>query len=1284
MNDTPVPPLAPRRQMRRLFAGIRTRLGFDPVDLAWRALTRAEFLHDAGRIDEAEPLYRRGLRVYVAKLPTDNENVAVARQNLANLLRDTGRWPEAASLYREALDGISAKAEKHLRVIALLKQNMAILAERREEWTTAERLYRDSLSLLESDPMHSATEIAQIELNFAGLLREIGELTESETLLRRSLSTLSRELGSESPDVTTAQQNLATLLWTTGRREEAEVLCRSSLATRETTRPAGDLDIATSRHTLAGFLFDQGRITEAECLYRLSLADFAAHKPPVPLDVAAAAQNLAIVLESRGDWDEAEALYRATLATYEEQLPQDHLDLAGTRQNLAGLLRDRGMFDDSSALFRKALDVLDTKLPPGHEDVVLARSNFATVLLELGDWRNGELHCREALHAREAAAPDDDLVLSTIRNNLGIVLERKGEWPEAERCYRVSLAVRESRLKADHADVLATRLNLAGLINNAGRWEEAETVYRAILSASEARDGGNPLFSALVQSNLATLLRAKGAWEEAAQISRAALLTRSARLGIDHPDVASEKMNLANTLSDMGETQEAAELYRSAIAVLNKAFPEGAFDTVMAQHNLACLLEHDAPGSAEAEETYRRAVEAAQCLVPDDHPQLATFRRNYALLLQRRGKSEAATVLFKQVLASFRPRFGGPSVEMALAQQDVADIHADAAEWVEAERLARAALDNWDAILDQAFMGSSETSRRRIIAEARQSFLFYLDLLFRTPEPTPLQIERAFRGLLRRKGIDSQAESAAHRALRSGAYPGLRSRLDALEAVTHRLAGLYHALAGLGAGAIAGLPESLEKTIAAAEIERSFLEAELTRSIPEMKLSAALDAADSIGLAGVLPKGAAVVEYFTWYSTARGGFDRHYLIFVVAAGWSGPRFVDLGAAKAIEMAITAFRSEILPSPVRAALDTRGPGRPREQSTVPRSGGRLRELVWDPVLSLLGESTETIFIAPDGELAHLPFDLLPTSHGGLIGDQYRLSFVSSARDCFRFGQPGRSNGCPLIVANPAFSLAEASTVTHQSDDERVVSRPTGFATRSENDLRETHLRFAPLREAEEEGQTLGRLLGVEPLAGRMATKRHVVDAVSPRILHLATHGFFVPYEDRAAVPGTTALPFATIEDPLLRCGLALAGANDWLDGRPLPDEAGNGLLLADDVRRMALFDSELVVLSACDTGLGERLGDSFLGLVRAFVAAGARSVLVSLWRVDDRSTRMLMSVFYEKLLAGASRAVALREAKRSLRESAETAAPHHWAGFILMGDPGASASESSGLAVKQNK
>jgi hypothetical protein len=217
-------------------------------------------------------------------------------------------------------------------------------------------------------------------------------------------------------------------------------------------------------------------------------------------------------------------------------------------------------------------------------------------------------------------------------------------------------------------------------------------------------------------------------------------------------------------------------------------------------------------------------------------------------------------------------------------------------------------------------------------------------------------------------------------------------------------------------------------------------------------------------------------------------------------------------------------------------------------------------------------------------------------------------------------------------------------------------------------------FARLRGSRKEGEHLARLLQVQPWLGPDVLKSRLGAVHAPRLLHLAVPSFFLgnpqrePNKDAAptASTSTTLPPERRWENPLRRGGLALAGANLWTDTTSLPPEGPEGLLTAQDVSRLDLLETE-VVLSACDTLLGSApTGHNVIGLQRSFILAGARTLIMSRWRVPDAQRLELLTDFYRRILAGQARIEALRDAQLALR--ARFPDPLYWGAFICHGDP----------------
>jgi CHAT domain-containing protein len=320
---------------------------------------------------------------------------------------------------------------------------------------------------------------------------------------------------------------------------------------------------------------------------------------------------------------------------------------------------------------------------------------------------------------------------------------------------------------------------------------------------------------------------------------------------------------------------------------------------------------------------------------------------------------------------------------------------------------------------------------------------------------------------------------------------------------------------------------------------------------------------------------------------------------------------------------------------------------------------LRSLVFDKLKPDLGKD---LFICPDSELNCLPFEVLPTNEGGYLIDEYNFNFLSVGRDILRFKTqiPAKVTK-PLVIANPDYNLAATVCDTFPVlATEWLGERSIPYQELA--DLRGEEF-FSPLPGTEIEGEKIAKLLGVQAVTQAQALKSLVSKTTSsPYILHIATHGYFLPgiqpkQEEKIrqnflllSLSASERLQIGISQNPLLRSGLAFAGANTMLNRNALPEEASDGLLTALDVQSLNLAGTELVVTSACETALGAiSSGETVIGLRRSFIQAGAKTVVMSLWRVHDVATAILMTRFYYYLLqTQLSKASALKQAKYDVR------------------------------------
>ncbi len=406
----------------------------------------------------------------------------------------------------------------------------------------------------------------------------------------------------------------------------------------------------------------------------------------------------------------------------------------------------------------------------------------------------------------------------------------------------------------------------------------------------------------------------------------------------------------------------------------------------------------------------------------------------------------------------------------------------------------------------------------------------------------------------------------------------------------------------------------------------------------------------------LIPSQAALIEFVSYQPSEAPINVSHYAAYVV--GRTGKiQAVDLGETTAINQKAAAYRQAL-----------------RTQSSRADSLAReLDEMIIAPIRPFIGDSKQ-LLISPDGQLNVIPFDALVDTAGQYLIENYQISYLTSGRDLLKMQRSPSNTGSSVVIANPDY----ASVAPSSTDAESTLTISNQRAAGVEQ------MMFSPLPGTATEASAIAPLLpNPTVFTQRQATENQMKRLSAPSILHIATHGFFLSdvasasgqtgdrgasfdltdtEEDAALLPSTFE-----IENPLLRSGLALAGVNARSSGGDRTIE--DGILTALEVSNLNLRGTQLVVLSACETGLGATSdGDGVYGLRRAFTIAGAESQLMSLWQVDDTSTSELMQIYYENLMnKNQGRSEALRSAQLELLNTGTYAHPYYWSSFIFSGD-----------------
>jgi CHAT domain-containing protein/Flp pilus assembly protein TadD len=867
--------------------------------------------------------------------------------------------------------------------------------------------------------------------------------------------------------------------------------------------------------------------------------------------------------------------------------------------------------NEPEARCRRELETIASQYGREHPDYARALNELAELYRESGRYEQAERTFLEALDLYRSSLGRAHRETGYALNNLAILYRTTGQYALAEKLYHEATAIFRRSLPAGHPDLAIHLNNLALLYDSAGLYDLAQPLYQEAIGILEAAGLTRDLQYAHLLNNVGLLYCETGEPEKAVPLLQRAVGIRR-RLPGGSPLFGISLGNAGVALQRLGRLDEAEAALVEAVAVVSGAWGP-------------------------------------------DHPVVLGFRMSLGVLQQTRGQIEAAETTYRETLAGLRRAFRDLHPAVGKGLTNLAMLCARTGRPREALALVQEALKGDEQRIEQVFSVSSDRHRVAMLQTARRNFDLLLSIVRDCLQADPDAVSAAADAVLRRKRLATEAWRFQEDQALADHHPELRDLIEQRRRLTTLIA--RAAMAGLCSReadpSFARLSEGAR--------ERDEVEAELARRLQGFDLVRRLEVVDARAVAAALPPDATLVEFIHFLAYGlTGESSLRYAAFVVRRD-APPRMIDLGEAAEIESAVEKFRRYTLT------------GTEADQVTA---GLALRAAVFDPLLATLGGARK-LLLAPDGALLWLPFDALPTEQGDYLVDEgYRITYLSTGRDLLRSGvSPLEEPGPALVVADPDFELAAPDAAPGTLPAEPPAA---GLADSPACGLHRSLLAtFAALPGTREEGREVAKHLGVRPLLREQALEGRVKGCSSPRVIHLATHGFFLAGPEPEAGEGLTA-PAATasahrksviLANPLLRAGLALAGANTWQRGGRLPAEAEDGILTAEDVRTMDLSGTRLAVLSACDTGLGVAHGaEGALGLRRAFVMAGANTLVVSLWKVDDEATRLLMGELYRHLAAGQSVGEALHRSKQSLRANPVYGNPYFWAPFVLQGDP----------------
>ncbi len=1117
----------------------------------------------------------------------------------------------------------AAEGDHALAIAQLIEKDIAekgIFADEREYRAKVLEALQEELGAEHPLILNRMAEMA----NEAFARYERGEYANAQEDLEGVLAVYRSALGEEHPGTLTVMNNLAGVFLEQGKYLEAENRFEEVLEARR--RILGEEHPITLRtmSNVAGAIFEKGDIIRARAMQEEILGTLRrvlGEEHPGTLD---AKNNLARSLAEQGDFTEALTMFEEIVNTEGRVLGNEHPDTLNAVANLAATLSLQGDFTRAREMKEQIIDIRIRTLGREHPDTLKSMNSLSNTLSELGDFTPARVVQEEVIEILSRVLGKEHPATLSAKMNLAVTFYQQGDLMSARYMFEEVLNTRGRVLGKEHPDTLNAMASLAGTLTLQGDLRRARAMHEEGLDALSRVLGEEHPDTLNAMANLAITLKNQGDITRAQEVEEEVVEIRSRVLGEKHHDTLTSMNNLGNTLESQGKLTRAREIFEEVIKIQSLMLGEEHPNTLTARDNLANTL-YEQGKFTRAREMEEEILRARSRVLGVKHPDTLRTMNNLARTLHQKGEFTRARELFEEVLKTQTQVLGEEHPDTLTAMSNLAVTLYKQDDLDGAHRLFLRALDGLEA--QTAKSGDSEN--------IKSVFKTQYDDIYRATLKTLLELGHTNEALdvLERFRAQSFLRMFFQKDFLASELPPeleekRRGHAVRYDQTLRRLDKLRTGQDEEGIAAVRKEQWELHR-----ELER--IQVEIRRISPRLAELEDPRPVTTEEIRQNLDPGTVMISY-----SVSGD---HIDLFVL------PRE---GKLEAYQIPLDVEKLWLQIRRFYGQLQGSSKGFASSRSEM---GKWLYERLIRPAARRI-EQSERLLIIPDGALHYLPFAaLVRTTDDGT--DQYLVEWkpVHTAISATVHALLKKERSATEQTGIEIAAFGNPSYPGEQGDGTKGLATVRSAIGRGLIDG------LSPLPHSGREATAIGVMYpgeATQTWTGQDATEeRAKALGKDVDIVHFAVHGTVDP-----------DYPFDSF--------LAFTIPNPPSEGRD------NGLLQVWEIFENVRLDADLVVLSACQTALGEnRGGEGIISLSRAFQYAGARTVAASLWRVSDASTAELMIRFYRHLKGGKSKDEALRAAQVELirdgpieveNEKGEVveedySAPYHWAAFQLIGD-----------------
>lgn len=912
--------------------------------------------------------------------------------------------------------------------------------------------------------------------------------------------------------------------------------------------------------------------------------------------------------------------------------------------NLAYLYNIDGQFDKAEILYIKTIEIRKKSLGENNSDYALSLSNLATLYDDVGKYSLAESLHMKVLEIRQKLGSETSSEYLTTLNNLANCYNLQGKYSKAESLFKKVLKIRRETIGENNLDYAISLNNLAVLYVNQGKYSLAEPLYNETIALKKKFLGIQHPDYALSLSNLAVLYVEQGMYAKAEPLQKQALEIRKIILGNKHPDYASSLQNLAAIYVNQKKYLDAETLYKEALAINEEVLSINHPDYALSLELIAQLYREQEKYS-DAEPLFLKALEIRKEILGEKNSDYALTMNNLALLYELQDKHSKAEPLFLKALEIRKEILGENHPDYISSLFFVANFYRIIESNDKAVNYYEQFLNsNHNRMLEDIYSLSEKDLINYI--DVNKTLLFSpLSFLNNFSTIYPVINNNCFENELLVKNLSLRNNQLVQRKIQKTGNKLLKEKYEKF--ITNKIK-----ISKLSESVIKNRKSDSETLIS----ENEILEKDLIKESATFSEYKKLMSFKWTDLKVKLKSDETTIDLvsFKYHKT-----NILYAVFVIKKDSKFPQFIPLFEEKQLNTILEQNKN----LSDRSRIDI------NYQEKI------LSNLLLKPLEKEL-KGISTIYLSLSGLTHQINVAALPVNENQTFGQKYKIHILNSPSELIDYAATSFDKKEKLdFILYGGIDYDKKINISSQSipverNLAHVDEEIKGLQTRSGISS------FGYLLGTKNEIENISTLANKSNLKAiifedKNATEESIKQLdgrATPFVLHLATHGFFFPdpviesSNDKLFFEGKSKI-FKSSDDPMMRSGLVFSGANkSWGQSNENQSE-DDGILTANEISNLDLSACQLVVLSACETGLGEVKGsEGVFGLQRAFKMAGVKNIIMSLWKVPDVQTAELFNIFYSECFAGKTIHEAFKMAQSKMKDKYS---PYYWAGFVLL-------------------